>query len=136
MSETQTESLSFFLKKIEQKKYLWTHYSHENIIKKPLDQCNFITIILSKLICNSIKKVPIILGGTKDEGAMYIPQFLSNPDRLEDVNSDFDLQGPILWLGVDEDDVTEQDSSTANIILREYLPGVNTIKPKALQKYR
>jgi hypothetical protein len=63
------------------------------------------------------------LGGTKDEGAMYIPQFLSNPDRLEDVNADFDLQGPILWLGIDEDDVTEQDSSTANIILREYLPG-------------
>ena len=54
---------------------------------------------------------------------MYMPQFLNDKDRLEDVNSDFELQGPILWLGVDEDDVTEQDSSTANIILREYLPG-------------
>ena len=54
---------------------------------------------------------------------MYMPQFLNDKDRLEDVNSDFELQGPILWLGVDEDDVTDQDSSTANIILREYLPG-------------
>ena len=64
-----------------------------------------------------------MIGGTKDEGAMYMPQFLNDPDRLEDVSTDFDLQGPVLWLGVDENDVTEQDSASANIILREYLPG-------------
>jgi hypothetical protein len=39
---------------------------------------------------------------------MYLPQFLNDLERLEDVNSDFDLQGPVLWLGVDENDVTEQ----------------------------
>ena len=72
-----------------------------------------------------------MVGGTKDEGAMFMPQFLNDPERLEDVNSDFDLQGPVLWLGVDENDVTEQDSASVNIILREYLPGpvANLIKP-------
>ena len=68
-------------------------------------------------------KLPVIIGSTKDEGAMYMPQFMNDPDRLEDVNADFELQGPVLWLGVDENDVTEQDSASANIILREYLPG-------------
>ena len=62
-----------------------------------------------------------------------MPQFLNDKERLEDVNSDFELQGPILWLGVDEDDVTDQDSSTANIILREYLPGKGSFKNDGMQ---
>jgi hypothetical protein len=34
-----------------------------------------------------------MIGGTKDEGAMFVPQFVNDPDRLDDVNTDFDLQG-------------------------------------------
>jgi hypothetical protein len=45
---------------------------------------------------------------------MYLPQFLNDLERLEDVNADFDLQGPVLWLGVDENDVTEQGPMLKN----------------------
>lgn len=65
-----------------------------------------------------------MIGGTQDEGAMYMPQFINDLDKLKDLNSDFDNQGPVLLLGIDEDEVTEHDSATINLILREYLTGI------------
>ena len=71
-------------------------------------------------------QVPIMIGGNTNEGCMYLVQFLANEERFEEVAEDFDNFGPQLFLGLDEDDVTEQDSATANLIKNEYLDGLHT----------
>lgn len=73
----------------------------------------------------SFNKVPMIMGGTKDEGAMFMPQFLNNPELFDTVRDDFEVQAPVLFLGVDEDEVTEEDSSSANIMRLEYFDGLD-----------
>jgi len=74
-----------------------------------------------------------MIGGTKDEGSMFTAQFITDETLYDKINQDFDTQGPAIFLGVHEDDVTEQDSATANIILRHYLPGLKyTLLNKSL----
>ena len=65
-----------------------------------------------------------MIGGTQDEGGMFMPQFLNDPQLLDRVNQDFDVQGPILWLGKSDDDVTEEDSAVAWTILKNYISGI------------
>ena len=71
-------------------------------------------------------KVPIIIGGNQDEGSMYLAQFLLNPELFEEVHENFDVDGPLLFLNVEEDEVHEQDSATAHLIKNEYLDGLHT----------
>ena len=67
-----------------------------------------------------------MIGGNSDEGCMYMMQFLVNEELLEEVSEDFDNIAPQLFLGVDDDDVSEQDSATMNLIKHEYLDGLHT----------
>ena len=53
-------------------------------------------------------------------------QFLANEEMFSEVAEDFDNLGPLLFLGLDEDDVTEHDSATVNLIKNEYLDGLHT----------
>ena len=71
-------------------------------------------------------QVPIIIGGNQDEGSMYMAQFLLNPELFEEVHEKFDVDGPLLFLNVEEDEVHEQDSATAHLIKNEYLDGLHT----------
>ncbi len=68
----------------------------------------------------------MILGGNKDEGCFFLPQFLLEKEVMDEVNDDFDTHGPPLILGVDPDDITDEDSATANIIKNEYLDGLHS----------
>eukprot|EP00095_Tigriopus_kingsejongensis_P001175 maker-scaffold415_size178368-snap-gene-0.31 protein:Tk01175 transcript:maker-scaffold415_size178368-snap-gene-0.31-mRNA-1 annotation:"venom carboxylesterase-6-like" len=68
-------------------------------------------------------QVPLIMGSTKDEGAMYLPQFLRHPDRMAEVNENFDVFGPILLLGGDEHSTTDDESNTANILKYHFVNG-------------
>lgn len=52
---------------------------------------------------------------------MYLPQFLNHPARMEEVRETFDVLGPVLLLGTDEQAATDQDSSTANLFRIHYL---------------
>ena len=38
----------------------------------------------------------------------------------------YPITGPLLFLGIHEDDVTEEDSATVNLIKNEYLDGLHT----------
>ena len=67
-----------------------------------------------------------MIGGTRDDGNLLLPQFILDPDLMEQVNKDFDAKGAVLLLGVDEDDVTEEDSATAQLIRTEYLDGFHS----------
>ena len=48
------------------------------------------------MIFDIVLQVPIIIGGTKDEGALFMPQFLNEPQLLDWVNADPEEQGPII----------------------------------------
>jgi len=67
-------------------------------------------------------KVPLMLGHNRDEGAMFLPQFLNHPDRMREVDDTFDVLGPVLLLAMDEQSVTDEDSAAANIYLSHYMP--------------
>ena len=51
---------------------------------------------------------------------------LANEDLFEEVHDNFDVKGPFLFLGVCQEDVTEEDSATAHLIKNEYLDGLHT----------
>ena len=82
-----------------------------------------------------------MLGHNRDEGAMFLPQFLNQPDRMREVDDTFDVLGPVLLLAMDEQvpnapnrsdacqvhlkpfqSVTDEDSAAANIYLSHYMP--------------
>jgi carboxylesterase type B len=67
-----------------------------------------------------------MMGGNTNEGSMYMVQFLLNEELFQEVAEDFDTQAPILMLGVDEDEITEEDSATCNLMKNEYLDGLHT----------
>ena len=71
-------------------------------------------------------KVPIVIGGNQNEGSFYLAQFLLNPELFKEVEDNFDNDGPLLFLNVEEDEVHEQDSATAHLIKNEYLDGLHT----------
>jgi carboxylesterase type B len=68
-------------------------------------------------------QVPLIVGHNKDEGAMFLPQFLNNPEKMEEMDETFDVLGPVLIMGMDEQAVTDEDSAAANIYRTDYLDG-------------
>jgi len=67
-------------------------------------------------------QVPLMVGHNRDEGAMFLPQFLNHPERMQEVDDTFDVLGPVLLLSMDEQSVTDEDSAAANIYLSHYLP--------------
>lgn len=71
-------------------------------------------------------QVPIILGGNEDEGCINIVQFLLEPELFKSVHENFETKGPKMLLGISDEDVTEEDSATAQLIKNEYLDGLHT----------
>ena len=59
-------------------------------------------------------------------GSLYLWQFLLQEKLFEEVNENFDLKGTHLILGLQEDEITDEDSATANLIKMEYLDGLHT----------
>ena len=47
-------------------------------------------------------QVPLMVGHNRDEGAMFLPQFLNHPERMQEVDDTFDVLGPVLLLAMDE----------------------------------
>ena len=43
-----------------------------------------------------------MVGHNRDEGAMFLPQFLNHPERMQEVDETFDVLGPVLLLAMDE----------------------------------
>ena len=43
-----------------------------------------------------------MVGHNRDEGAMFLPQFLNHPERMQEVDDTFDVLGPVLLLAMDE----------------------------------
>ena len=63
-----------------------------------------------------------MMGGTENECACIMGQFINEDSwKLKKFADNFDQLGPEFLLGVAPDEVTEQDTATANIIRIEYL---------------
>ncbi len=67
----------------------------------------------------------MIVGHDKDEGAMFLPQFLNSPERMSEMDETYDVLGPVLLMTMDEQAVTDEDSGAANIYKTQYLDGPN-----------
>ena len=64
----------------------------------------------------------MIIGGTENECACLMPQYLNEGGwKLKLWAENFDQLGPELLLGIAPEDVTEEDSATANILRIEYM---------------
>ena len=62
------------------------------------------------------------MGGTENELACTMHQYINEDGwKLKKFADNFDQIGPEFLLGVAPDDVTEEDTATANIIRIEYL---------------
>ncbi len=56
----------------------------------------------------------------KDDGTIFLTQFLENKELVDEVEANFDIDGSMLLLGVDEDSVTPEDFVT-NVIRKYFL---------------
>ncbi|QQP50730.1 Carboxylic ester hydrolase, partial [Caligus rogercresseyi] len=69
----------------------------------------------------TFRHVPILIGGTSEEGALFTPKLFANDgEKFVEISENFDILGSTLLMCIDEADVTEEDSATANIINIEY----------------
>ena len=57
----------------------------------------------------------------ENEGALMAQEFLEDPDKMAEIDETFDVTGPMLLLGTDEQSVTDEDSSTANLYRLNFL---------------
>lgn len=63
----------------------------------------------------------MIVGFVENEGALMAQEFFEDLDKMSEVDETFDVTGPMLLLGADEQSVSDEDSSTANLYRLEYL---------------
>lgn len=70
-------------------------------------------------------KVPMMIGGTKDEGVFFAIQFLKDSLLYDRVNENTASELPTLLLGVDVDVAAgdEGETATAEVLRDSYLPG-------------
>ena len=67
-------------------------------------------------------KVPIIMGGVENELACLMPQYINEDGwKLKKLADGFDQLGPEFLLGLAPEEVTNEDTATANIIRIEYM---------------
>ncbi|TRY76473.1 hypothetical protein TCAL_05343 [Tigriopus californicus] len=95
----------------------WKPVLDSNYTKQPILKEDPRVLMLS----GKFNQMPLIIGWDKDEGSLFMPQFLNNPERVNEVNENFDVLGPILLLGGDEHSTLDEDSNTANIIKSHYM---------------
>ena len=61
-------------------------------------------------------------GGTENECAVIMNQYINEDSiKLKKLADNFDQLGPELFFGIAPEEVTEQDTATANIVRIEYL---------------
>uniref|UniRef100_A0A0K2TJB1 Carboxylic ester hydrolase n=1 Tax=Lepeophtheirus salmonis TaxID=72036 RepID=A0A0K2TJB1_LEPSM len=102
--------------------YPWKPVVDFEYASKPLFSMGFVDLIKHGLFTN----VPLLMGGTSEEGAMFSPEFFKNDEeKFQELNENFDITGATLLMGIDEADVTDEDSATVNIINIEYLDSDN-----------
>ena len=53
-------------------------------------------------------------------------QFLLNDELFEEIRQNFETKGPLLFLNIPEDDATQEDDATVQLIKNEYLDGLHT----------
>ena len=57
-----------------------------------------------------------------NEGALLMPQFVNNERQsLKHLGENFESYGPHFLLRIDLDQVTEEDTATAELLIHEYL---------------
>ena len=67
-------------------------------------------------------QVPIIMGGVENELACLMPQYINEDGwKLKKLADGFDQLGPEFLLGLAPEEVTNEDTATANIIRIEYM---------------
>ncbi len=66
-------------------------------------------------------KVPTITGAMQDDGRIVLAQFFENKDLVDEVEANFDIDGSMLLLGVDEDSVTPEDKFVTNLFKKHFL---------------
>ena len=69
-----------------------------------------------------LKQVPIIMGGVENELACLMHQYINEDGwKLKKLADEFDQLGPEFLLGLAPEEVTDEDTATANIIRIEYM---------------
>ena len=70
-------------------------------------------------------EIPVMLGGTKDDGVLLLLQFLKDEELYSRVNENYVSELPALLLGVDPDvaKTDEGETATAQVLRDSYLPG-------------
>ena len=64
----------------------------------------------------------VLHGGVMNEGALLMPQFVNNERQsLKHLGQNFESYGPHFLLRIDLDQVTEEDTATAELLIHEYL---------------
>ena len=81
-------------------------------------------------------KIPLMIGGNKDEGVLFLIQFLKDEKLYSRVNEEFSTQLPALLLGVDPEDAAkdEGETATAEVLRDSYLPGDGSFSPDAIEQ--
>jgi len=103
------------------------NWLNEPVLPQPLDQ------VWAKI--ENIR-IPLMIGGNKDEGVLFIVQFLKNGDLYKRVNENFSTELPALLLGVDPDDAAkdEGETATAETLRNSYLPGDGQMSSEVVQQ--
>ena len=81
-----------------------------------------------------IPDIPLMIGGNKDEGVLFMMEFLKTESLYARVNKKFSTLLPALLLGVDPEDAKrdEGETATAEVLRNSYLPGDGSLSPDAI----
>ena len=81
-----------------------------------------------------IPDIPLMIGGNKDEGVLFMLEFLKTESLYARVNDKFSTLLPALLLGVDPEDAKrdEGETATAEVLRNSYLPGDGSMSPDAI----
>ena len=81
-----------------------------------------------------IPDIPLMIGGNKDEGVLFMMEFLQTESLYARVNEKFSTLLPALLLGVDPEDAKrdEGETATAEVLRNSYLPGDGSLSPDAI----
>ena len=81
----------------------------------------------------TVPRLPLLLGGTSEEGVLQLLHFLRDPALYARVNEDAARLLPALLLGVDPEAAAEDEgeAATAAVLRDSYLPGSGALAPGA-----
>ena len=81
-----------------------------------------------------IPDIPLMIGGNRDEGVLFMLEFLKTESLYARVNDKLSTLLPALLLGVDPEDAKrdEGETATAEVLRNSYLPGDGSMSPDAI----